>query len=64
MGFPGGSDACNAEDSGLIPEWGRSPQGGNGNPSSQYSSLKNSTDKGASWATVHGVAKNQTQLSN
>ena len=64
MGFPGGSDACNAEDSGLIPEWGRSPRGGNGNSSSQYSSLENSTDKGASWATVHGVAKNQTQLSN
>ena len=54
--------ACNAEDSGLIPGWGRSPREANGNPL-QYSSLENSMDKGASWATVHGVAKNQTQLS-
>ena len=63
MGFPGGSDACNAEDSGLIPGWGRSPGEGNGNPL-QHSSLENSMDKGASWAAVHGLAKNQTQLSS
>ena len=45
VGFPGGSDgkasACSAGDLGLIPEWGRSPGEGNGNPL-QYSCLENS----------------------
>jgi len=36
---------------------------GNGNPL-QYSCLENSMDRGAWWAVVHGVAKNQTRLSN
>ena len=67
MGFPGGSDgkasACNEGDPGLIPGSGRSPGEGNGNPL-QYSRLENSMDGGAWWATVHGVAKSQTQLSN
>ena len=36
---------------------------GNGNPP-QYSCLENSMDGGAWWATVHGVAKSQTGLSN
>ena len=36
---------------------------GNGNPL-QYFCLKNSVDGGAWWAAVHGVAKNQTQLSD
>ena len=36
---------------------------GNGNPL-QSSCLKNSMDRGAWWATVHGVAKCQTQLSD
>ena len=67
MGFPGGSEvkasACNVEDLGLIPGSGRSPGGGNGN-SLQYSCLENPMDGGARWATVHGVAKNQTQLNN
>ena len=44
LGFPCGSDdkesACNAEDLDLIPELGRSPGGGNGNPL-QYSGLQN-----------------------
>jgi len=44
---------------GSIPESGRSPGGGNGNPL-QYSCLENSMDRGAWWATVHGVAKSQT----
>ena len=35
------------------------PGVGNGNPL-QYSCLKNSMDRGASWATVHGVTKSQT----
>ena len=43
------------------PVWGRSPGGGNGNPL-QYSCLGNPMDRGAWWATVHGVSKNWTQL--
>ena len=46
----------------LIPELGRSPEEGNDNPL-QYSSLENPMDRGAWWATVYGVPKNQTQLS-
>ena len=67
MGFPGGSDgkesACNAGDLGSILGSGRSPREGNCNPL-QYSSLENSMDGGSWWATVHGVAKIQTGLSN
>ena len=67
MGFPGGSDgkasACNAEDPGSIPGSGRSPGEGNGNRL-QYSCLENSMDGGAWWATVHGITKSQTRLSN
>ena len=67
MGFPGGSDgkesACIAGDLGLIPVLGRSPGKGNGNPL-QHSCLENSMDKGAWRATVHGVAKSQTGLSD
>ena len=55
--------ACNAEDVGLIPGWGRSPEGGNGNPL-QYYCLGNLMDREAWWATVQGVAKSQTQLSS
>ena len=62
-GFPGGSDdkesACSVGDLGSIPELGRSPGEGNGYPF-QYSCLENSMDRGAWWATVHGVAKNRT----
>ena len=67
MGFPGGLDGreyvYNAGDPGLIPGWGRSPGEGNGNPL-QYSFLENPLDRGAWWATVHGVAKSQTRLSD
>ena len=67
MDFPGGSDskesACNAGDSGSIPESGRSPGEGNGNPL-QYSCLENPMDRGIWWATVHGVTKSQKRLSN
>ena len=38
---------------------GRSPRGGHGNPL-QYSCLENSMDRGAWWATVHGVAGSDT----
>ena len=55
--------ACNAGDLGSIPGSGRSPGEGNGNPL-QYSCLENSTDGRAWWATVHGVAKSQTPLSD
>ena len=48
--------AGNVKDSGSIPESGRSPGGGNGNPL-QYSCLENPMDRGAWWATVHRVAK-------
>ena len=67
---PDGSDgkesAWNAGDSGLIPGLGRSPGEENGNPF-QYSCLENpmdSMDRRAWWATVYGVAKSWTQLSN
>ena len=46
---------------GSISELGRSPGEGNGNPL-QSSCLENHMDRGAWWATVHGVAKSQTQL--
>ena len=67
LGFPGGSEgkvsACNAGDLGLIPGFGRSPGEGNGNPL-QYSCLENPLDGGAWQATVHGVSKSRTQLSD
>ena len=48
-------------DMGSVPGLERSPGEGNGN-SFQYSRLENSLDRGAWWATVHGVAKSCTQL--
>ena len=67
MGFPGGSEVknppANAGDEGAIPWWERSPGGGHGNPR-QYSRLGNPVDRGAWWATVHGVAKSWTRLSD
>ena len=63
VGFPGGSggkeSACNVEDAGSVPESGE----GNGNPL-QYSCLENSMDRGVWLATVRGVPKNWTRLSN
>ena len=67
LGFPGGSDGkestCNARDLGSVPGSGKSPGEGNGHPL-QYSCLENSMVRGALQATVHVVAKSQTQLSN
>ena len=67
MDFPGGSDskesAFNVGDPGSIPGLGRPPGEGNSNPL-QYSCWKNSMDRGTWQATVHGVAKSQTQLSD
>ena len=54
---------CNAGDLGSILGLGRSPREGNGYPL-QYSCLENSMDRGAWQATVHGVTKSWTLLSN
>ena len=51
--------SANAGNVGSVPGLGRSSGEGNGNPL-QYSCLKNSTDRGAWWAPVHGVAKSWT----
>ena len=65
MGFPGGTVVknlpVNAKDTGdesSVTGWGRSPGVGRGNQL-QYSCLENATDRGAWWATVHGVTKNR-----
>ena len=67
MDFPGSSDgkasAYNVRDLGSIPGSGRSPGEGNCNPL-QYSCLENPMDRGAWWATIHGVAKSRTRLSD
>jgi len=50
---------ANAEDVGdlcLVLGLGRCPGEGNDNPP-QYSCLENSMDRGAWWATIHGIAK-------
>ena len=67
LGFPDGSDgkesAWNAGDPDSIPGLGRSPGEENGYPL-LYSRLENSMDRRAWRATVHGVAKSRTQLSD
>ena len=70
LDFPGDSAVKNSpvnagdiRDSGLIPGLGRSPGEGDGNPF-QYSCLRNPTDRRAWQATVRGIAKSQTRLSN
>ena len=52
----GKQSACNAGEAGSIPVLGRFPGRGNGNPL-QYACLGNPTDRGAWWATVHGVTE-------
>ena len=49
----------NAADRGLIPGSGRSPGEENGYPL-HYACLGNPMDRGAWWATVHGVAMSRT----
>ena len=65
LGFPSGSDgkesACNAGDLGSIPELGRSPGEGNGNPL-QYSCLENAMDRGAWQTTVHRVGRKELDM--
>ena len=67
LAFPGGSDGkvspCSVVDVGSIPESGRSPGEGNGNPL-RYSCLGNPMDGEAWRATVHGVTKRRTRLNN
>ena len=50
-------------DLGSIPRLGKSRGEGNGIPL-QYSYLENAMDGGALWATLHGVAKSRTRLSD
>ena len=57
------ANAGDLRDAGLILGLGRSPEESNGNPS-QYSCLGNPMDRRAWQATVHGVAKSQTPLSD
>ena len=60
---PGKASAYNVGDPGSIPGSGRSPGEGKGNEL-QYPCLENPMKGGASLATVHGVAKSPTQLSD
>ena len=53
------ANAGDIRDLGSIPGLERSHGVGNGNPL-QYSYLENSVDRGAWWATGHGVTKSQT----
>ena len=55
------ANAGDIRDVGLIPGSGRSLEGGHSNPL-QYSCLENPMDRGAWWATVHGVTKGRTGL--
>ena len=57
------ANAEDARDARLIPESGRSPGDGNGNPF-QYSCLENPMDRGAWRATVLGVARVRHDLAN
>ena len=58
MWFSGKELLANEGDMVLIPDLGKSPGKGNGNPL-QYSCLRNPMDRAAWWATVPGVAKSQ-----
>ena len=69
LGFPGGTmvknlpgSAGDTGDESSIPGSGRSPGGGHGHPLLD-SCLENPMDRGAWWATVHGVAQSGIQLS-
>ena len=58
----GKESAYNIGDLDLIPKPGRSLGEGNGNPL-QYSCLEKSTERGTWWASVHGIIKSWTRLS-
>ena len=53
------ANAGDIRDAVSIPQSGRSPGGGHGNPL-QYSCLENPRDGGASWAAIYGVAQSWT----
>ena len=53
------ANAEDVRDAGSMPGSRRSPTGGHGNPL-QYPSRENPMDRGAWWATVHGVSKSWT----
>ena len=55
------ANAGDIRDMSSIPESGRAPGGGHGNPF-QYSGLENPMDRGDWWVTAHGVAKSWTRL--
>ena len=57
-GSDGKESACNVGNPGLIPGSGISPGAENSN-SLQYSCQENSMNRGALWATAHGIAKDQ-----
>ena len=63
FGSDGRESTCNARDPGSIPGSGISEGEGNGYLF-QCSFLENSMDRGAWQATIHGVAKSLTLLSN
>ena len=67
LGFPGGAEgkqsACSAGDLSLVTGLGRLPGRGHGNHSSILA-WRIPMDRGSWWATVHGVAKSQTRLTN
>ena len=52
-------NAVDVRDAGSVSGWGRSPGGGHGHPL-QHSCLENPMERGAWWATVHGVAQSWT----
>ena len=62
-GLDSEESACNIEDPSLISRSGRSHGEGNDNPL-QYSCLENSMDRGAWQATVQGVTKSRTRLTD
>ena len=53
------ANSGDVRDANLIPESGRSPGGGHGNPL-QYSCLENPMDRGAWQAVVHGITESGT----
>ena len=57
--YSNGTSPANADDTGLISGWGRSPGIGNSNLF-QYSCLENSMDRGEWRATVNGITKSET----
>ena len=61
--FSGKEYACQPGNVGSIPESGRSPGEGNGNPL-QYSCLGNPMESGVWWTRVHGITKSQIWLSD